>query len=163
MHATKTILVVDDDPDVHQLIAAALPSETYQIDDAYGGMQALSYLEKQQCDLVLTDIRMPGMDGLELLRRIRQTRPDARVLVMTAENTPENITGSLRDQAIGFFSKPFSLDYVAEAVAHALEMTALPEDIEVISALPNWISLQVRCKLPVADRLVSFLREMCTE
>jgi DNA-binding response OmpR family regulator len=163
MPSANTILIVDDDPDIHHLLAAALKEEKYLIEDRYDGLEALSFLEAQSCDLVITDIRMPGLDGLELLHRIHRVRPATKVLVMTAESTPAAVIASLRDQALGYFSKPFSLDSVAETVALALHAPAPQGDIDVLSAIPEWIALQLRCKLEVADRLVPFLREMVTD
>jgi CheY-like chemotaxis protein len=158
-----TILIVDDDPDIHHLLAAALRDENYLIEHRFDGLEALSFLEAQYCDLVITDVRMPGLNGLELLRRIRKVQPGTKVLVMTAESTPATIISSLRDQAVGYFSKPFSLDTVSETVALALHAPALQGDIEVLSAIPEWIALQLRCKLDVADRVIPFLREIVTD
>jgi DNA-binding response OmpR family regulator len=159
----NTILIVDDDPDIHHLVPAALRDERYLIEDRYDALQALSLLEAQPCDLVITDVRMPGLNGLELLRRIHDLQPATKVLVMTAESTPATVITSLRDQALGYLSKPFSLDAVAETVALALHAPAPQGDIQVLSAIPEWIALQLRCKLELADRLVPFLREMVTD
>jgi CheY-like chemotaxis protein len=163
MPNANSILIVDDDPDIHHLIAAALSDGNYLIENRYDGLEALSFLETHSCDLIITDVRMPGLNGLELLRRIHEVRPGTKVLVMTAESTPATVISSLRDQAVGYFSKPFSLDAVAETVALALHAPAPEGDIEVLSAIPQWISLQLRCKLDVADRLVPFLRELVTD
>jgi DNA-binding response OmpR family regulator len=163
MPNVNRILIVDDDPDIHQLLAAALRDENYMIEDRYDGLEALSLLETQPCDLVITDVHMPGLNGLELLRRIHKIRPGTKVLVMTAESTPATVISSLRDQASGYFSKPFSLDAVAETVARALRAPAPQGDIEVLSAVPHWIALQLRCQLEIADRLVPFLRELATD
>jgi|GraSoiStandDraft_50_1057286.scaffolds.fasta_scaffold23103_5 two-component system, OmpR family, response regulator len=163
MSASNTILIVDDDADIHRLLAAALAGENYSIQDAYDGLQALSLLETTPFDLVITDIRMPGLDGLELSRRIRALRPATKVLVMTAESTPASVISALRNEALGYFSKPFSLEAVTDMVARALSTPASHGDIEVLSAIPHWISLQLRCKLEVADRLILFVREMGTD
>ncbi|MBV8808013.1 MAG: response regulator [Acidobacteriaceae bacterium] len=163
MSATNSILIVDDDPDIHRLLAAALAGGNYSMEDKYDGLQALSLFQTKPFDLVITDIRMPGMDGLELSRRIRALRPATRVLVMTAESTPATVISALRDEALGYFSKPFSLDAVVDMVARALSAPASRGDIEVLSAIPQWISLQLRCKLDVADRLISFVREIGTD
>jgi anti-sigma regulatory factor (Ser/Thr protein kinase) len=106
---------------------------------------------------------MPELNGLELLRRIHKVRPGTKVLVMTADSTPATVISSLRDQAVGYFSKPFSLDAVAETVALVLRAPAPDGDIVVLSASPQWIALQLRCKLEIADRLVPFLRELLTD
>lgn len=163
MPNANRILIVDDDPDIHRLLAAALSDANYLIEDRFDGLEALSLLETQPCDLVITDVRMPGLDGLELLRRIHQIRPATKVLVMTAESTPATVISSLRDQALGYFSKPFSLDAVAETVALALQAPASEGDIEVLSAIPQWIALQLHCKLEIADRLIPFLSELVTD
>jgi CheY-like chemotaxis protein len=163
MPNANRILIVDDDPDIHRLLAAALSGANYVIEDRYDGLEALSFLETQPCDLVITDVRMPGLDGLELLRRIHRIRPAVKVLVMTAESTPATVISSLRDQAVGYFSKPFSLNAVAEKVALALQAPVLEDDIEVLSAIPQWIALQLRCKLEIADQLIPFLSELATD
>src|SRR5689334_22356146 len=160
MAAAKNVLVVDDDPEIHQLLAIALASGKCLIEHANDGLEALLHLETKPCDLVITDIRMPGLNGLDLLQRIRHTRPHTKVLVMTAESTPQSIIGALRDQAFGYFKKPFSLDEVARIVAEALAAPSTHGDIEVLSARPEWITLRLRCKLEIADRLLQFLREM---
>lgn len=163
MPDANTILIVDDDADIHQLLATALRDGNYLIENRYDGLQALSLLQERSFDLVITDVRMPGLNGLELLRKIHEIRPGTRVLVMTAEGTPETVIRSLRDQAFGYFSKPFSLDAATETVALALGAPAPQGDIEVLSATPQWISLNLRCKLEIADRIIPFLRELSTD
>jgi len=157
------ILIVDDDPDIHQLLATALRNRNYLIEHKYDGLDALSLLRARSFDLVLTDVRMPGLNGLELLRKMHEIRAATRVLVMTAEGTPATVIGSLRDQAFGYFTKPFSLDTAAETVALALSAGAPEDDIEVVSATPQWLTLNLRCKFEVADRIIPFLRELSIE
>lgn len=156
----KRILVVDDDPVVHQLLAAVLASNGWQMESAYDGLEGLRRVEAAAFDLVVTDVRMPQMDGLELLSRIRQLRPDTKVMVMTADNTSANLIRSIREQAFAYFSKPFSPGAVAEMIGQALAAPVLRDDIEVISALPQWLTLRVRCRPETADRLSQFLREI---
>ena len=154
------ILVVDDDPDIHVLLASILKDAGFQVDSAFNGAEALERLQNGSYNLVLTDVRMPGMDGLELLQRIHERRPSTPVVVMTADNTPENLIHSIREKAFSYFSKPFSSAAVLEMVERALEKPAESDDIEVLSARPGWIVLQLRCKLDVADRLLQFLSEL---
>lgn len=156
----KTILVVDDDPVVHQLLAAVLEPQGWRVESAFDGIEGWRRIETTPYHLVLTDVRMPGLDGLELLRRIRQHHPDLKVMVMTADSTPENVITAIREHAFTYFSKPFSPTAVADMIAQALSMPVWQDDVEVLSARPQWISLRVRCKLEVADRLLQFLREM---
>jgi CheY-like chemotaxis protein/anti-sigma regulatory factor (Ser/Thr protein kinase) len=156
----ERVLVVDDDPDIHTLLVSILKEAGYRVECVSSGSEALSRLESQCYDLVLSDVRMPGIDGLELVHRIHQQCPSTPVVVMTAQNTPENLIRSIREKAFSYFSKPFSSSAVLAMVARALESPAGRDDIEVLSARPGWIALQVRCKLETADRLTQFLREL---
>ena len=109
MSPRKRILIVDDDPDVHQLLIAALEAPDRQIESASDGLTGLRRIEAAPYDLVMTDVNMPGIDGMELLERIGNFRPDTRVLVMTVAKTPENIIRAIRERAFSYFSKPFTI------------------------------------------------------
>ena len=157
---TKTILIVDDDLEVHDLLRSMLKNTEWSTGSALGGEEALALLESQTYDIVLTDILMPEIDGLTLLDRIRTIRPGAKVVVMTAFNRPDRVMGSLRGQAASYLAKPFSKEKLMESLANALEWRIQPDDIEILSDRPNWISVNVRCKLETADRLIEFFREL---
>jgi CheY-like chemotaxis protein/anti-sigma regulatory factor (Ser/Thr protein kinase) len=158
------ILVVDDDPDIHDLLGASTKEMPWRLESAYDGLEGLSRLnENGPYDLVLTDICMPRLDGLDLLERIRQSSPATPVVVMTAKSTPDNIVRAIRDKAFTYFSKPFSPDAVVEMITRALDTPSDGDDVEVLSARPHWISLLLRCKLEIADRLIQFFRELQVE
>lgn len=163
MPSPKRILIVDDDPDVHQLLAAAIQAPDRHIDSAADGLQGLARVQAAPYDLVITDVTMPGLDGLELLERIRKLRPDTRVVVMTVASTPEDIIRALREQAFTYLSKPFTIPAVSQMVTTALESTPSGDDIEMLSARPNWLSLRLRCKAETADRILQFLREIAMD
>ena len=154
------ILVVDDDPDIHVLLKSILAKAGYGVESALDANQALASLESSRFDLVLTDVHMPGLDGIELLQRIHARSPATPVVVMTARKTPDNVVRSIRDRAFTYLSKPFSASSVLEMVENALEANIAPDDIEVLSARPNWIALRLRCKLNTAERLLQFIREL---
>ena len=111
-------------------------------------------------DLVLTGLELPGLDGMTLLERIHEVRPDTRVVVMTVANTPDNIVRAIRERAFCFFSKPFTVEAVAEMAERALSGTDAEDDIQVLSARPHWLGLRVRCKMETAGRIVQFIREL---
>lgn len=158
------ILVVDDDPDIHALLAVSTKGMPWCLESAYDGIEGLSRLiEDGPYDLVLTDIGMPRLDGLELLDRIRRGFPTTPVVVMTAQNTPDNLVRAIRDHAFTYFSKPFAPDAVVDMISRALETPHGGDDVQVLSARPHWISLLLRCKLEIADRLVQFFRELRVE
>ena len=157
------ILVVDDDPDIHVLLGAILKDAGFGMTSALSGAEGLERLEAGAYDLVLTDVRMPGLDGLELLQRIHERCPGTPVVVMTAQNTSDNLIRSIRERAFAYFSKPFSPAAVVDMVNRALDSPAQGDDIEVLSAKPGWIALQLRCKLETANRLLQFMRELSVE
>ena len=156
----QTLLIVDDDPAIHRLLRAMLEEEPWQLDSAANGDEALSRLQARNYDLVLTDILMPGMDGLALLARLRELYPDLPVVMMTVKNTPGHILGSLREEATAYVAKPFAREALIVTLQNALATTVQQDDIKILSDQPRWISLQVRCKLSTADRLTQFVREL---
>lgn len=158
--SAHTLLVVDDDPEVHKLLAEVLHDADWRIDHAYDGQHGLALARESAYDLVVTGIRVPGLNGLDLLRHVREIQPEAKVLVMAAENTPETVARAIREQAFSYFSKPFSPGALADSIALAVSPGPWRDDIEVLSAGPQWISLCLRCKMETADRLMQFVREM---
>jgi len=156
------LLIVDDDPEVHEMLGAMLKSTSWSAEFSHSGEKALELLQERAYDVVLADILMPEMDGLTLLTRIADSRPETKVLIMTAENRPDRIAGSMRGKAAGYLSKPFSKDQLMDALADARALHVEPDDIEVLSDRPNWISVRARCKMDVAERLIRFFREAPT-
>jgi DNA-binding response OmpR family regulator len=160
MAVPKRILIVDDDPDVHGLLRAALEAPNRLIESAYDGRAGLRLVKNAPYDLVLTDLNMPGLDGMTLLEHIHEVRPDTRVVLMTVANTPDNIVRAIRDRAFSYFSKPFTVNAVSEMVERALSGTDAEDDIQVLSARPDWLGLRLRCKVETAGRIVQFIREL---
>lgn len=160
MSALKRILIVDDDPDVHHLLRAALQKVDRQIESAYDGLEGLRSAQAATYDLIMTDVNMPGMDGMTLTERVHEIRPETRVVVMTVASTPGNIIRAIQERAFCYFSKPFTTSAVVEMVERALSSIPCEDDIEVLSARPNWLGLRLRCKMETADRILQFLREM---
>jgi CheY-like chemotaxis protein/anti-sigma regulatory factor (Ser/Thr protein kinase) len=160
MGVPKRILIVDDDPDVHGLLRAALDAPNRLIESAYDGHAGLRLVESAPYDLVLTDLNMPGLDGMTLLEHIHEVQPDTRVVLMTVANTPDNIVRAIRDRAFSYFSKPFTVNAVSEMVERALAGTDAEDDIQVLSARPHWLGLRLRCKVETAGRIVQFIREL---
>ncbi|MHC4970889.1 MAG: sigma-54-dependent transcriptional regulator [Planctomycetota bacterium] len=106
MTANERILIVDDDRTQATTLARVLGLEGYQTLVAESGAEALREVDKGDVDLVLTDLKMPGMDGLELFRRIRREHPDLPVMIVTAHGTIETAIQSVRDGVADFIQKP---------------------------------------------------------
>lgn len=163
MAGQKSILVVDDDRVILTLVSGLLTPQGWDVDTAADGSGGLARLEARPYDIVLADILLPDIDGLELARRARQRRPECRVFVMTAASTPERVLDALREQVFGYFSKPFAPGAIIELLEHALHSPGWEDDIELLSAVPHWIAFRVRCKIEAANRVVHMLQELETE
>lgn len=159
MDNLKRILLVDDDAGIVDYLSAALREEGH-LEHAFTAEEALDCLARTSYDVVLTDLRMPGIGGIELLRRAQEIRPDSRIIVMTGDSAPDVIAESLRHHPFSYLVKPFSLNALKDAINNALSSTDGHDDIRVISAKPSWISLSLRCELEIADRILNFLRAM---
>ncbi len=104
---TETILVVDDDEDILDLIDRHLSNRGYEVLTAYDGEQAISLLEKLRFDLVITDLKMPKFDGMEVLRRAKERDPNIEVVILTGHGTMDNVVEALRDGgAFDYLQKP---------------------------------------------------------
>jgi CheY-like chemotaxis protein/anti-sigma regulatory factor (Ser/Thr protein kinase) len=160
MPEAKRILIVDDDPDVHQLLTMALKETGCYLESAFDGNEGLKKVEDAPWNLVITDVIMGGMDGLELLDRVRTIRPRMPVVVMTVDSTAEKIVTAIRGNAFSWLRKPFEPQAVRDLVESALTASRLDYDIEVLSASPRWLELRLRCDLETATRALQFVREM---
>ncbi len=130
------VLVVDDEPIARQNLAHALERDGITADVAADGEEALTLLAQTAYPLVLTDLRMPGMDGLSLLREIRQRLPQTEVIVITAHASTDSTVEAMRAGAFYYVEKPFRLPEVRKVVREALEKTALKaENASLRSAL----------------------------
>jgi DNA-binding response OmpR family regulator len=106
---------------------------------------------------------MPGMDGLSLLAQLRAKYPGIPVVMMTLRNTPDHILESLRREAAAYLSKPFSRENLLNTLQNARACSVSADDIKILSDKPNWISVEIRCRLATAERLAQFVRELPSE
>ncbi|MDD3800762.1 MAG: sigma-54-dependent transcriptional regulator [Desulfuromonas sp.] len=122
------LLVVDDEVSLREFLCLMLEGEGYQVDSAADGAQALQRLEQQAYDLVLTDLRMPGTDGLELLRQVQRLRTDTLVVLMTAYATAEQAVEAMKQGAYDYLIKPFKNDELRLVIRKALGHQALRQE-----------------------------------
>lgn len=104
---TETILVVDDDEDILELIERHLSNRGYEVLTAYDGEQAISLLDQLKFDLVITDLKMPKFDGMEVLKRAKEKDPNIEVVILTGHGTMDTVVEALRDGgAFDYLQKP---------------------------------------------------------
>lgn len=155
----RSLLILDSDPAVHELAATALNREDRKIRNVYDGRDALEYLRANPCDLVVAGQGSNGLGGIKLLRRMRAIRPEAKV-ILTGEPSPEYALDAMRARAYSYFHKPLKPGPLADMVHQALESSAWQNDVKVLSARREWISLEVRCKIQAAERAVHLISEL---
>lgn len=119
------VLVVDDEENLNWSLVNSLRKDSYAADGALTGEQALRLLATQPYDIVISDVKMPGMDGFELLQWVRQNRPQTRVVMMTAFGSPTDRATALRGGVIAYLEKPFDLVALKDELRR---LTSAPSD-----------------------------------
>lgn len=125
----EKILLVDDEPHVLELLSVALEDEGYGILKASNGKKALTQLEKEKPQAVLLDIRMPDIDGVQVLRQIRETYKTTSVIMMTAYGAMETVVEATKLGAYDYLTKPLDLEKVKVLIRRALEAQKLAQEV----------------------------------
>ena len=120
--ARKKILVVDDEVDFIEVIKLRLESNDYEVITAYNGEDALKRIKEEEITAVLLDILMPGIDGLEVLKRIRKVDENLPVYMITAFSTEERFKAANRLGASGFIVKTDDLDKQIKSITSVIDM-----------------------------------------
>ncbi len=157
------LLVVDDDEHLRTVLATLLETAGYEVTTASDGADALQRLDREAFDLMLLDVWMPRMTGLEVLSQLKSRPSPPKVILLTADDTPDTVLHALRDQAYHYLSKPFDPDELLATVSGALGAGPAATPIEVLSAKPYWVELLVPCQLEMADRIQGFLMTLEAE
>jgi DNA-binding NtrC family response regulator len=116
-----SILVIDDKESMRQMLAKTLESEGFEVDTARDGEGGLDKAKEKRFDLILTDLKLPRMDGLEVLSSIKDLDPEAAIIVMTAYGTIETAVQAIKQGAFDFLTKPFDVDHLHVLIQRALE------------------------------------------
>ncbi len=128
MAQSRTILIVDDELSVRDSLYNWFVEDGYSVKTAENAKSALSLLEDEQFDIILADIKMPGMDGLEMHRRIRALNKDAIVIIMTAFAAVDTAVQALKDGAYDYVTKPFDPDDLSHLIRNAMKQVALSSE-----------------------------------
>ena len=126
------LLIVDDELGMRQFLTHLLQREGHTVRVAENGQQALALLREQAPDLIISDIRMPDMDGVDLLRAARELLPEVEVIMMTAFANVDTAREAFLLGAYDFVQKPFDNDLLKETVARALQKITLVKEKEAL-------------------------------
>jgi CheY-like chemotaxis protein/anti-sigma regulatory factor (Ser/Thr protein kinase) len=158
----KKILVVEDERATRHLLGKVLEGAGYDVKLVDDGVAALEALRGATFDLMLLDVWMPRMSGLEVLATMRSENLRAKTVVMTSDGTPETILRAVRDQAYHYVGKPLNPDDLLEMVRNSLSAKPLPP-VEVVSATHDWVELLLPCQIEAADRIHSMLSRLSAD
>ena len=153
------ILVVDDDKTTRYVLRNVLTRAGFSTSVARDGVEALKALRTGSFDLLLLDVWMPRMNGLDLLAKLRTLETRPRVVVMTSDDAPETLLKAVREQAFRYVHKPVESSALLETVHDALAVPDAPP-IEVISARPEWVELVVPCTREAAGRIETVMAHL---
>ncbi len=158
MDKKTRILVVDDEPKICHLIEELFKLEGYQIDVSFSGIEALQMMKRYNYEMLLTDLKMPGIDGLELIQKAKELNPEIRTIMVTGYTTVETAVQSLRHGVDDYITKPFNILELKKVVkrtlyAHqvALENKQLLEDFKKVNRELNIHKQGLAKKIQITD------------
>ena len=154
-----SILIVDDEESVRDSLYNWFIEDGYRVECAENARKALNILEANQFDIILADIKMPGMDGLEMLRRIKAHKQDAIVIVMTAFATVDTAVKALKDGAYDYVTKPFDPDDLTHLIRNATKQIALSDENEVLKTRVDSLE-NVEDLIGTSDAMKNVLKEI---
>ena len=150
--AEKTILIVDDEPDIREVLGISLMDMGYRTLEAENATQAFDVFVKESPSIVVTDIKMPGGDGIELLRKIKHENPETEVIMITGHGDMNLAIRSLKYDATDFITKPINVDALDIALNRALEKIAMRRRLQDYT---RSLEQLVREKTELQDHLAS--------
>ena len=160
--AKGRILVVDDDQITRQLLRKVLTSAGFTTAVAKDGVDAQKALKTHKFDLLLLDVWMPRMNGLELLAKLRERKSSPRVVVMTSDDAPETLLKAVRERAFKYVHKPVEPLTLLQTIRETLK-AAPPPTIDVISGRPEWVELEAPCTREAAEHIHTVMSQLDTK
>ncbi|MGD8264337.1 MAG: response regulator, partial [Desulfobacterales bacterium] len=127
------LLLIDDEPDIVRVLSISLKADGYDVIPAHSGAEGLAAFQKESPDIVLTDIKMPGMDGIEVLKNVKELDPDAEVIIITGHGDIENAIEALKYGASDFINKPVRDEALSIALKRAREKLDIRQQLKEYS------------------------------
>ena len=124
------ILVLDDEPIVGKRLKPSLERKGYEVETFVRSIDALNRFEEEHFDIVITDLKMEGINGMEFLTKVKELKPETEVIVITGFATMESAKESFKKNVVDFLAKPFRLKEMQEAVAKAVQRIKERENIK---------------------------------
>jgi anti-sigma regulatory factor (Ser/Thr protein kinase) len=153
------ILVVARERPLADALAASSQLAGHHITVCADAAEAIRHADSNPVDVLITDPATPVDDDLLLAGEIKRRRPEVRTIVLAPALTNAQVLESIRAHVFACFSQPFEIPEVAEMARAALQASDWRDGIEIVSGLPNWLTLRVQCRVLTADRLTRFMTE----
>jgi DNA-binding NtrC family response regulator len=165
LEATAKVLVIEDDEVLRQLLIDVLSDQGYVVEAAETGEDGLKLMEADVFDIVLLDINLPGMDGMDVLRLAPARQPDAQVVMMTAFGTVDTAVEAMKQGAFDYINKPFSTDELLLTITRALEEQDLRREVARLRQKARGIGgdIQIVGKSPAIERVLDLIARVSSE
>jgi CheY-like chemotaxis protein len=157
------ILLIDPEPHVQAALERSLVMAGHRLDTAAGDVDAIRRLRYAPYDVVVTSPATSVEEDLALLDEIRAIRPGVRAIVLTGRASRDELLAALAARVFAVFSQPFDLVDIAAMVSGAAASAPGHDGIQLLSAIPDWVSVRLDCSLLTAERILRFIAELRTE
>ncbi len=162
--AGERILVVDDDPNIREACVEYLRMNKFSVDESKNGEECLQLLKKDYYQIILTDLMMPGIDGIGVLKAVKKEYPRSDVIIMTAYGTIENAVEAMKLGAYDYITKPFKIDELGLLVNRCLEKQRLAREVDELKEVVNLYEVsKAISSLMDLDQLLSRIIKLATD
>jgi DNA-binding NtrC family response regulator len=139
----RAVLVVDDEKNIRLTLSRTIEAPDMEVETAVNGEEALAKLQEKNFGLVLLDLKLPGMDGMDVLRWISENRPEVRVIIITAHGTIDSAVEAMKRGAVDYLQKPFVPNEIREMVSRVLDRQTL--DMHQAQEYADWMEMARKC------------------
>jgi len=162
--AGERILVVDDDPNIREACVEYLKMNKYNVGESESGEECLKLLKQDVYQIILTDLMMPGISGIEVLKAVRKEYPQSDVVIMTAYGTIENAVEAMKLGAYDYITKPFKIDELGLVIKRCLEKQRLAREVDELKEVVNLYEVSKAIgSLMDLDQLLSLIIKLATD
>jgi len=139
----RAVLIVDDEKNIRLTLSRTIEAPDMAVETAVNGEEALAKLQEEDFGLVLLDLKLPGMAGMDVLRWISENRPDIRVIIITAHGTIDSAVEAMKRGAVAYLQKPYEPNEIREIVARVLDRQTL--DAQKAQDYAGWMEMARKC------------------
>jgi anti-sigma regulatory factor (Ser/Thr protein kinase)/ActR/RegA family two-component response regulator len=158
----RVLIIAGNEPHAKEVVGGLCGAKVLagaDFETCAGGVEAVKRLRQRAIDVVVTDPATPFREDLALVAELSTTRPGLKMILLAPAAAPADVIAAIRAKVFACFSAPFDWREIADMIASAFAAEDWSDAIQVVSGMPNWITLRVTCRLLTAERLVRFMSE----